>query len=154
MRVEVSQAHNKPGPLGWAFWVRVEAFSLPATEINFASFVSARHKGTKGWTGSVGKWCCSALVALWSLYSQWQPSCFHSCSSAVLCCFSINLFPPAATFLDVKHSRRLWAHPGDILDSWSHGHSKGSSWGLQVWGTQQPLQSGSRKKKEFVTKSL
>lgn len=56
---------------------RVRAFSLMATKTNFASFASPRHGGAEGWAGSVGRGCCSALVALRNLYSQWQPYCFQ-----------------------------------------------------------------------------
>lgn len=110
------------------------------SETNFASFVSPGHGGAEGWTGSVGGGCCSALVALRSLYSQWQPYCFHSCSSAVICYSSINLFPPAAAFLDAERSRRLPSHPKEILgcvdncftDSWSHGHMQRDLLGLAM----------------------
>ena len=124
--VTISQARNKPDPLWWALCARVRAFSCVATEAIFAFFVCPGHRGAESWAGSIGRGCCSALVAQWRLSSQWQPCCFHSCSSVVICYSSSNLFPPAAAFLDVQHSRRLPSHPKEILGCvHSQAHAKG-----------------------------
>lgn len=113
--VTVSQACNKPDPLRWAVCARARAFSLMATETNFASFCFCRawralRVGQDLWEEDAAQhwWPCEAFT------HSGKPTA-SSCSSAVICCSSVNLFPPAAAFLDVEHSRRLPSHPKCIL---------------------------------------